>query len=225
MAMTWLITGANRGIGLELATQLSARGDTVFGTARDPGAADELRAVAERVFELDVTDQDCVERLTADLEGVSLCGLINNSGSAPVKASLAELDLDGLERDLAIHAIGPVRVTRALLPNLLAGKRRLVVTLSSELGSNEIARGSVYYAYKMGKAAANMFTSTLGTDLQGEGFTCLAIHPGWVATRMGGESAPLTPAESAAAMIGAFDAAGPGGSGAFVDRFGERMPY
>lgn len=225
MGMTWLITGANRGIGLELARQLSARGDRVIGTARDPDAAEELRAVSDWVLRLDVADPASVVAMAKELGGTPLDALVNNSGTAPLKGSLASLDLETFEYDLSVHAAGPVRVTKAVLDNLRLGERRLIVTVSSELGSNEVARGSVYYAYKMGKAAANMFTSTLATDLKPEGFTCLAIHPGWVSTRMGGESAPLTPPESAAAMIETMDAAGPSRSGAFVDRFGESLPY
>jgi NAD(P)-dependent dehydrogenase (short-subunit alcohol dehydrogenase family) len=225
MTLTWLVTGANRGIGLELAKRLAARGDLVVGTARDPQGAGELEMVAERVLRLDVADPESVASAAAALGGMAIDALVNNAGSAPVKGSIGEMDLAEFERAMAIHALGPVRVTRALMPNLRAGRRRLIVTLSSELGSNEIARKSVYYGYKMGKAAANMFTSTLGTDLAGEGFTCLAIHPGWVATRMGGESAPITPEESAASMLATFDRAGPGMNGAYVDRFGEGMAY
>ena len=225
MELTWFITGANRGIGLELTRQLSARGDAVIGTAREPEKADELQQVAERVIRLDVADRASIESAAAELGETPLDGLVNNAGSAPVSGSIGELDLDAFEEEIAIHALGPVRVTKALLTNLRAGSRRLIVTLSSDLGSNELTRGSVYYGYKMGKAGVNMFTSTLGTDLRSEGFTCLAIHPGWVSTRMGGGSAPVTPVQSVTAMIETFDKSGVKRSGSYVDRFGVGMPY
>jgi NAD(P)-dependent dehydrogenase (short-subunit alcohol dehydrogenase family) len=225
MGLTYFITGANRGIGLELARQMSARGDTVIGTARDPERAQDLATVASRVIRLDVADRSSVVAAAADLGDTPIDALVNNTGSAPAKGSIGELDLDAFEREIAIHALGPVRVTSALLPNLRAGSRKLIVTLSSELGSNEIARGSLYYGYMMGKAGANMFTTTLGADLRSEGFTCLAIHPGWVSTQMGGASAPVTPTESVQTMIETLDKAGPERSGAYVNRFGEGMPY
>jgi len=225
MAMTWFITGANRGLGLAMARRLAERGDRVIGTARDPGEADELQRIAERVIQMDVADPESVLAAARDLGDTALDALVNNAGTSPSKSSLEELDVSAFAHEITVHALGPVRVTKALLPQLRRGSKKLIVTLSSELGSNEIARGSVYYGYKMGKAAANMFTSTLGTDLKGEGFTCLAIHPGWVATRMGGESAPITPEESAEAMIATFDRADQEMNGAYVDRHGERMAY
>ncbi|MCB9839094.1 MAG: SDR family oxidoreductase [Phycisphaeraceae bacterium] len=223
--MTWLITGANRGIGLEMARQLRERGDVVVGTARDPGDAEALEAVAERVIKLDVSSEASIEWAAMELGEMPLDALVNNAGSPPVKGSITELDLAEFEAAMAIHALGPLRVTRAVLPNLRRGSGKLIVTISSELGSNEIAQGSLYYGYKMGKAAANMFTSTLGTDLKSEGFTCLAMHPGWVSTRMGGEQAPVTPEESVSAMLKALGGLGPGDSGSFVDRFGEGLAY
>lgn len=225
MGLTWFITGANRGLGLEMARRLSHRGDTVIGTARQPGRADELRKAAERVIGLDVADRASIEAAAVELGETRIDALVNNAGSSPAPESIGKLDLDAFEQEIAVHALGPVWVTRALLPNLMRGSRRLIVTLSSELGSNEIARGSVYYGYMMGKAAANMFTTTLGTDLRAEGFTCLAVHPGWVSTRMGGASAPVTPTESVTAMIETLDKAGPERTGAYVDRFGKEMPY
>jgi NAD(P)-dependent dehydrogenase (short-subunit alcohol dehydrogenase family) len=230
MPHTYLVTGANRGLGLEFATQLKAQGHTVIGTAREPGDAAELARVADRVLPLDITDAASVEALASDLVGTPIDVLINNAATGLTKGGVEGLDLDAMEREYAINSVGPIRVTRALLPNLRAGEGKKAVFLTSILGSIEMtgskAVGGGLYAYRSSKAALNMLVRTLADELKGEGFTCLAIHPGWVKTRMGGDDAPMTPEKSIGGMLPVIQGATAGEhNGVFLDFRGKTIPW
>lgn len=197
---TVLITGANRGLGLEFARQYSEDGWTVIGTARKPNEASELKATGARIVQLDVLDQNSLSAMAALLEGEPIDLLINNAGIFPRESAIQNIDFDDYSRTLAVNTIGPVRVTQALLENLRQGNKKQIVNMSSALGSiGDNSRGG-FYGYRESKAALNMFTKTLAAELGPDGFTCLAIHPGWVATDMGGPNAPLTPQQSVSAM-------------------------
>lgn len=204
-APTVLITGANRGLGLEFARQYSQDGWSVIGTARKPGEANELKATGAQVLQLDVLDQDSVDMMAGLLDGKPIDLLINNAGIFPRESAILKVDLDDYSRTLAVNTIGPVRVTQALLDNLRRGHRKQIVNMSSALGSiGDNSRGG-FYGYRESKAALNMFTRTLAAELGPDGFICLAIHPGWVATDMGGPNAPLTPERSVSAMKAVID--------------------
>jgi NAD(P)-dependent dehydrogenase (short-subunit alcohol dehydrogenase family) len=204
-AGTVLITGANRGLGLEFARQYSDAGWTVIGTARRPAEATELAALDVEVEQLDVTDQDSVDALAASLEGRAIDMLINNAGIFPRVSEIGAVDSGAYAQTLMVNALGPVRVTQALLPNLRQGEQKRIINISSRLGSIEMNSGG-FYGYRESKAALNMFTKTLATELGPEGFICLAIHPGWVRTDMGGPAADLSPEESVSEMRAVIDA-------------------
>ena len=210
-AHTVLITGANRGLGLEFARQYKEAGWQVIGTARKPGEADDLEALDVQVVQLDVADQGSVDRMAAELMDQPIDLLINNAGIFPRVGKIEE--------------VGPVRVTRALLPNLRQGKLKIVAGLSSNLGSiAENERGN-FYGYRESKAALNMFTKTLAAELGPEGFTCVVLTPGWVQTDMGGPNATLTPAESIAGMKAVLDKLTPAENGTFWSYDGSQMPW
>jgi NAD(P)-dependent dehydrogenase (short-subunit alcohol dehydrogenase family) len=199
-ARTVLVTGANRGLGLEFARQYKEAGWWVIGTARNPDDAEELKALGVQVVQLDVADQASVDRMAAELEGRPIDLLINNAGIFPRVSKIDEIDFDDYERTLAVNTLGPVRVTRALLPNLRQGSLKTIAGLSSNLGSiAENERGS-FYGYRESKAALNMFTRSLASELSDESFICVVIRPGWVQTDMGGPNANLTPEESITGM-------------------------
>lgn len=222
---TVLVTGANRGLGLEFARQYKEAGWQVIGTARKPDDAQELRALDVRVLQLDVTDQDSVDAMAAELAGQPIDLLINNAGIFPRVGKIDEIDFDDYSRTLAVNTVGPVRVTRALLPNLRQGKLRIIAGLSSNLGSiAENKRGS-FYGYRESKAALNMFTKTLAAELGPEGFTCVVLTPGWVQTDMGGPNATLTPAESISGMKAVLDRLTPADNGTFWSYDGSQMPW
>ena len=222
---TVLITGANRGIGLEYARQFAAKGYRVIGTSRDPADAKELSAVASRVEPLDVTDAASVAALAARLNGVAIDILVNNAGMFDRKdVSVDRVDFAMMEQTLAVNTLGPLRVTQALLPNLRAGKRRTIVNMSSQLGSIEQSNGT-WYAYRASKAALNQINKTLSAELAAEGFTCVVLHPGWVRTDMGGASATYSPQESVAGLITVIEKLGPTDNGRFYNFKGTPIPW
>ena len=222
---TVLITGANRGLGLEFARQYKEAGWRVIGTARDPQEAQELAALGVRVLPLDVASQQSVDELAAALGDEPIDLLINNAGIFPRVGKIEEIDFDDYNRTLTVNTVGPVRVTRALLPNLRRGELRIIAGLSSNLGSiAENERGN-FYGYRESKAALNMFTKTLAAELGPEGFTCIVLTPGWVQTDMGGPNANLTPAESIAGMKAVLDRLTPADNGTFWSYNGSQVPW
>ena len=193
---TVLITGANRGIGLELSRQYSKAGWHVIGTARTPGGAEELEATGANVVQLDVTDQASVDRLARHLGDQPIDMLFNNAGIQPLMWTLAEIDFDAFDRALKVNTVGPVRVVRALLCNLRLGKRRKIINITTNLSSIAGNTDGGFYGYRESKVALNMFTKSLAAELGPEGFICAVIHPGWVRTDLGGPDAPLDVQES-----------------------------
>jgi NAD(P)-dependent dehydrogenase (short-subunit alcohol dehydrogenase family) len=222
---TVLITGANRGIGLEFARQFVAKGYKVIGTARDPADAKDLSATADRVEPLDVTDAASVAALASRLQGVPIDILVNNAGVFDRKdVTIDKVDFVMMEQTFAVNTIGPLRVTQALLPNLRASKRRTIVSISSQLGSIEKSDGR-WYAYRASKAALNQINKTLSAELAPEGFTCVVLHPGWVRTDMGGAGATYTPQESVRGLITVIEKLGPADNGRFYDFKGNPIPW
>lgn len=234
MSKTILVTGANRGLGLEFVRQLKKAGHTVIGTARSPESAEELKELLsgdqDRLEQLDVDSEESAAALAGRLKDGGLARpidlLINNGAVSGHKGGIADLDMDGLAEDLRINAVGPMRVIKHLLPNLRAGLGNQIVSISSQLGSITNANGGSSYGYRASKAALNMLNKHLSVELKDEGFTCMVLHPGWVKTRMGGEQAPLTPPESIAGMLEVIESAKPEThNGAFLDYQGETLPW
>lgn len=224
-APTVLVTGANRGIGLEFAKRLKGGGFEVIATARKPVEATELRALGVRVEQLDVTDSASVKALSERLEGVPIDLLINNAGIGGHKAaSFAETDFDQIAETFDVNSLGPMRVTQALLDNLVAGEGKTVVQISSAMGSIEGNQGG-FYGYRASKAALNMLNKSLATELAEQGFVCIVLHPGWVQTRMGGASAPVSPVDSVTGMLNVIGQIQPQDNGHFLDYQGKEIPW
>jgi NAD(P)-dependent dehydrogenase (short-subunit alcohol dehydrogenase family) len=203
---TVLITGANRGLGLEFARQYTEAGWAVIGTSRSPDNAAELQKLEVRVMQLDVTDPESVARLVADLENQPIDLLINNAGYANKGArGFEDLSFEGVERVIAVNTLGPMRVTQALLPNLRLGNDKKIVHITSGLGSIRENDSGGFYGYRESKAALNMFNRSLAVDYRDEGFTCIVMSPGWVRTDMGGPEAPLSPQDSIRGMRKVID--------------------
>lgn len=224
-AQTVLITGANRGIGLELARQYSGAGWRVIGTARRPDAAAELASLGADVLQLDVTDQQSVLGVAQALDGRPIDLLINNAGIQPLLWKLADVDFDAFDRALAVNTTGPVRVTQALLPNLRAGQGRVIVNITSNLGSIAENTDGAFYGYRESKAALNMFTKSLAGEFGPEGFICIVMNPGWVQTDMGGDQAPLQVHESVTGIRRVVEGLGPEDNGTFRTWAGETMDW
>lgn len=221
---TVLITGANRGIGLELARQMDAKGYRVIATAREPDQAQALHALKVRVEALDVTNADSVAALAKRLDGVAVDLLINNAGVGGQSGGLSELDLDKFSRTFAVNSIGPMRVTQALLDNLAAGTGKKVIHISSIMASIESSWGGSY-DYRASKTALNMLNKSLAIELGKKGFVCVALHPGWVKTRMGGESAPVELPDSVRGLLGVIEGLETADNGRFYDYQGKELPW
>lgn len=222
---TYLITGANRGIGFAFARQLSERGDSVIATAREPDKAPELAKLSVRVETLDVSDEASIEKLSRLLADRPIDVLVNNAAIGESGPALERLRSEDLERTLRVNAVAPVAVTRTLLPNLRAGRRRTVVNITSGLGSISGNEEGGWYAYRASKAALNQLTRTMAAELRRERFICIVICPGWVRTEMGGTGAPISPAESVAAMLRVIDGLKKSDNGRFFDRRGKQVPW
>lgn len=233
MTATWLITGANRGIGLELVRQLQARGENVIACARDAARAAALHGLGVRVEPLDVTSDAQTAALAARLSGVALDVLVNNAGignaggddEARRGPGLEALQPADVARFLEVNSVSPLRVSRALLPCLRAGTRRIIVNMSSTLGSIANNRDGGWYGYRASKCALNMLTVTMAHELRPAGFTCVAMHPGWVRTDMGGREAPLSVEQSVAGMLQVIAALSVRDSGRFLDYEGHDLPW
>lgn len=225
LADTVLITGANRGLGLEFAQQYAAAGWDVIGTARRPEAATELNALDVRVLQLDVTDQASVARLAQDLGDLQIDLLINNAGVLPRTGGISNLNLDDFTRALAVNTVGPVRVTQAVLPNLRRGDGKTIIHITSGLGSIGDNTSGGFYGYRESKAALNMFNRSLAAELRSDGFTCVVLHPGWVQTDMGGRNATLTPKESVTGMRSVIAGLSLADTGTFWNYAGEPLAW
>ena len=215
-----LITGANRGIGLELCRQLLARGDEVIAVCRR--VSDELMALNLRVIEgVDVSSDESVRGLQNEpgLEGLDW--LINNAGILSVE-NLDNLDFAAMERQFRVNALGPLRVTAALLPKLGAGAKIGIIT--SRMGSVEDNTSGGYYGYRMSKAAVNMAGMSLARDLQQSGVAVALLHPGMVATEMTGGRG-ISPEQSVSGLIQRMDALNMAQTGNFWHAEGEQLPW
>lgn len=200
---TILITGTNRGIGLELAKQALAKGWTVYGSARavvtDPDAhiCDHPR-FRDLVF--DVTDHAAV-RAAAEAIDAPIDILINNAGIiGPKRQSTLDTDFDGFARTLAVNTLAPLAVAQAFLPHLKRGKNPRILTISSQMGRMSYAK-SDQIAYRASKAAVNKVMQGLATDLAPLGVAVALVHPGWVRTDMGGAGADIDAATSATGIL------------------------
>jgi NAD(P)-dependent dehydrogenase (short-subunit alcohol dehydrogenase family) len=228
-----LITGANRGIGLEFVRQYLARGERVIAGCRRPGKATELTQLAAahpghlHVMAVDMAQPKAIAALAheAALVWDSLDVLINNAGVLHPGERFGSVEAENLERSFAVNAMGPFLLLQQLAPLLAKGDRPRAVALSSRLGSiGECARfGTASYA--IGKAALNMAMRQAAHGLEPSGVICFAVSPGWVRTEMGGAEAELDPVDAVAALIALIDRADAGLHGGFFDRQGETIPW
>jgi NAD(P)-dependent dehydrogenase (short-subunit alcohol dehydrogenase family) len=229
---TVLVTGANRGLGLEFARQYSADGWRVFAGCRSPQDADELRELAGdsdgriRVFGIDVTSDASVKAAAAELARQSLDLLINNAGvGGPRGERFGALDYAAWARVLDANTLGPMRVVEAFADHVASGRDRRIVTITSGMGSIADNTSGGAYAYRSSKAAVNMVMKSLALDLAPRGITCIVMNPGWVRTDMGGPRGTLAPEESIRAMRAVIGKLKPGDSGTFFNYDGKTYPW
>ena len=217
---TWLVTGCNRGIGLELARQLAGRGETVIGVCRS--SSSELDALGCRVIDgIDVATADGVARLAAELGDESIDVLVNNAGVL-TRDSLDAPDFDAMLTQFEVNSVGPLRVTRALLGNLGSGSKVAIVT--SRMGSVADNSSGGYYGYRASKAAVNIIGMSLARDLEGKGIAVALLHPGMVATDMTGGQG-IAPEDSARGLIERIDELELDKTGGFWHAEGYTLPW
>jgi NAD(P)-dependent dehydrogenase (short-subunit alcohol dehydrogenase family) len=229
---TVLITGANRGLGLEFCKQYASEGWQVLACCRIPQAATELTSLADRyphvsVLALDVTDLAQIEQLAAQLHDTSIDVLINNAGvyGDSQERGFGQLDFQAWTKTLAVNVQAPVKMAEAFLPHLKRGDKKLLVAISSLMGSiaDNSSGGSIIY--RSSKAALNAAMKSIAIDLKEQAVGVLIFHPGWVKTDMGGVNAPLEATQSVAGMRQAISAFSPEQSGSFVKYDGTPMPW
>jgi len=231
MSHTVFITGTTRGIGLELVHQFLEAGSKVFATARHPesDALQSLKAAHGdqlQLLALDVTNSTEIQAAVTSLAGQPVNLLINNAGLYQSRSDdAASLATETWLQEFHVNAIAPFMVTRALRGNLAAAEDALVAMISSKMGSMSDNTSGGAYSYRSSKAALNAVTVCLAQDLAGDGTRVVALHPGWVRTDMGGDSAPVEASASASGlkkvMLG-IDAAQNGG---FFDYTGAPIPW
>ena len=227
-----LITGASRGLGFELAKQYAVEGWRVIACCRKPEDAIALKKLAPSardmvsVVAMDVADNDTVRNAALTLKDVVVDILINSAGIAGVpQQSTGQIDYASWARVLDVNTMGPLRVLEAFTDNLARSERRLVVTITSGMGSlaDNTSGGSI--AYRSSKAAVNMVMRSAAIDLAPRGITCVLINPGWVKTDMGGPDATLSPQQSVSAMLRLIETLGPNDSGKFYNYDGREYPW
>jgi len=215
-----LVTGANRGIGLELCRQLKDRGDELIAVCRS--ASDGLNSLDLRVIEgVDVSSGASVSALGDQLANERLDWLINNAGILAVE-TLDSLDFETIEQQFRVNALGPLRVTAALLSNLSSGSKVGIIT--SRMGSIDDNTTGGYYGYRMSKAAVNMAGMNLARDLKDQGIAVALLHPGMVATEMTGRQG-IPVQQSVAGLIQRMDDLQIKQTGGFWHANGELLPW
>ncbi|PSQ96963.1 MAG: hypothetical protein BRD55_04810 [Bacteroidetes bacterium SW_9_63_38] len=239
MPITALVTGANRGLGLEWVRQLIDEVDQLYATCRAPAEADELRAFTEThrdtvdVLGLDVTDDaaidDVVDRVRREQGALHL--LVNNAGISGGATSdcFGNVDAETMTEVLRVNAVGPHLMTQAFADLLAAGADErgtaTVVNVTSQLGSIERTSGGGWHSYKASKAALNMGTRLQATELKGDDVIVVAMHPGWVRTDMGGANARLSTEESVTGMLEVLYDLQLSHSGQFLAYDGDELPW
>lgn len=228
MSKTVLVTGANRGLGLELVKQFAQKGYKVIATCRKSDKAKNLRDVEGDIIikELDVSAENQLRDLRDELFKVPVDILILNAGVVGQRDSVIgniDIDIDDMIDTFKVNSIYPIKVLESMFPSLMASHDKKVVAISSIWGSiGENESGGVY-SYRGSKAALNAMLKSISVDQEHNGMKVLLLHPGWVKTDMGGDNAQLSPNESVAGMVEVIESDFKTGS--FLDYKGKKLPW
>lgn len=229
--MNVLVTGANRGLGLEFVKQYAEDGATVHACCRNPASAAALRALCDAsggkigLHQLDVASPQSVEALAKAFGPMPLDILINNAGIyGPRDQSADRMDFEGWAKTFAVNSMAPLRLAQAFRPNLQRGREKKLVTVTSGMGSTAGHDGGAF-AYRASKAAVNNVMRGLAQAWRADGIVVALIHPGWVKTDMGGANADLSPHESIAGMRKVIAGLESKDSGKFLDYRGKELKW
>jgi NAD(P)-dependent dehydrogenase (short-subunit alcohol dehydrogenase family) len=227
-----LITGANRGIGLEHARRYAERGARVWATARAPAEAHDLNAIASahkdrfEVLAYDAADSDAPGALKRRLGDAPLDLMFANAGAMGARRqSFGDVDADAVLDLIRVNALAPLKLAEALADNVAASDRRLMAFQTSLMGSIADNGSGGAYAYRLSKAALNMVGKGVANDLRGRGVTAVLMHPGWVRTRMGGPSGKISVEQCVEGQQAILDRLTPADSGKFVNYDGRELPW
>jgi len=210
---TVLVTGANRGLGLEFTAQYAGLGWRVIACSRSPSPAlDALAAVQSSIVlrSLDVLDHAAIEALAREMQNEAIDVLLNNAGvygklgfmdGGVAQQAFGATDFENWEQVLRVNVFGAMKMSEAFVEHVASSDQKKIITLSSMLGSMGLNTQGGMYAYRTSKAAVNMMMHSMGTDLAERGILAVAMHPGWARTDMGGENADIAPAEGAQGVI------------------------
>ncbi|XP_042352651.1 C-factor [Plectropomus leopardus] len=248
-----LVTGASRGLGLQIVDFLASGGFSpgkIIATARDPARAQKLQELAQKhpnihIITLDVVKQESIEKSVEDVERLvqedGLNCLINNAG-INVVADFHTVTAEKMIENFHTNTVAPLMITKAFLPLMkkaasrggaagsMSIQRAAVINMTSLLGSVELnwgerANNFKWYPYRTSKSALNMVSRCMAVDLEPDGILCMAIHPGWVRTDMGGSEAPLSPEESVSAILSVIGGLTEKDHGSFLNFTGEVLPW
>ncbi len=231
---TILITGTDRGIGLEAARQYAEAGWRVVACAHHPETALQLKNAAEstdsgrrlRIVGLDVTDSSAIQALARELEGQPIDLLLNNAGLyGPKQLTFGFLDAEEWIRVFRVNTLAPLLMAQAFTTHVAQSRRKIIAVISSLMGSlgNNISGG--HYIYRTTKAGANMVVRSLAVDLRPLGIIVVALNPGWVRTDIGGPHALLSTQDSVLGLRQVLERITPQKSGLFLDHDGEMLPW
>jgi NAD(P)-dependent dehydrogenase (short-subunit alcohol dehydrogenase family) len=227
-----LITGANRGLGLEFCKQYGAQGWRIFACCRQPATATALQTLAAQypqltIHTLDVADFQQIDQLAAQLSSEPMDVLLSNAGVYGDKSDydFGKLDYHLWQETLRINTLAPVKLAEAFLPHLLKSNRKQLVAITSLMASmtDNGSGGSIFY--RSSKAGLNAAMKSLAIDLLSQKISVLILHPGWVKTDMGGSQAPTSPEESISGMRKVIDEFSLENSGTFLNFKGELQPW
>ena len=226
---TILITGANRGLGLEFTQQFAAAGHRILACCRNPDQAHELQELAAggaiTVAALDVADFSQIEALARRWAGETIDVLINNAGVYGKRTGLGDLDYEEWAQVFKINVQAPMKMAELFRQAVARGERKVIVNISSKMGSISDNSSGGAYVYRSSKAALNALTKSLAVDLAPLGILVVALHPGWVRTRMGGAGGLIDAQESVAGMKKIIDGLSPRQSGGFFNYDGREIPW
>ncbi len=232
MTNTVLITGANRGLGLEMVRQYAESGWVVLACCRDPDQSTALMDLAGIhagvvLHKLDLSDLTGIDVLSRTLKDTTIDVLINNAGIYGDNQSVAfgSMDYALWQQVLRVNTQAPLKMAEAFLPQLRRSSRKLIVVLTSLMGSIADNRGGGSIMYRSSKAALNAAMRSLSIDLKPSGIGVLILHPGWVKTDMGGANAPILPEESVTGLRKIIDQFTLEDTGRFLDFRSKELPW
>jgi len=224
---TVLVTGANRGLGLEFARQYAADGWRVLATCRRPTASAELKEIKGdvQVHALDMREDAQIPTLAMTLARERIDILVNNAGVSGPREHFGKTETQAWLDVFHVNSIAPAHMAEAFVDHLERGGRKLIVNITSKMGSVADNTSGGSYIYRSSKAALNMVAKTLAVDLASRGITVVLFHPGWVRTDMGGPGALITPRESVTSMREKISTLTPADNGKFFNFDGRPLPW